>query len=275
MDAFKRQCIALRKQDHTLPEIVRITGRPKTSVYFHIKGIPLSERKQSKIRECATERARVVARARKGKARRPFRTFASWTPELVLLVAHLLFDGGLGNSCVYNNRSVSLVLRVKEYMRLLYDYEPAVYTNPKTKVHRISYHNIALANFLIEKEAELVRQIHTFPQEHQRAFLSAFFDDEGCMDFREKRNLRRVRGYQNDKNILHIVRTLLANFGISAELKGKNEVVISGKENLSTFQQEINFSKGVRINGNRPNSIWKKSIEKRTLLKRAIKSFKS
>lgn len=159
-------------------------------------------------------------------------------------------------------------------MRILYDYVPKRYTNKTTGVHRISYHNVALASFLKEKEKELINGVLEFPLEHQRAFLCAFFDDEGCMDYRKERNLRRVRGYQNDRHILSVVQTSLKRFRISADLKGKNEVVISGRENLSTFQREINFSKGVRINGNRPNSIWKRSIEKRTLLDQAIGSYK-
>ncbi len=63
--------------------------------------------------------------------------------------------------------------------------------------------------------------------------------------------------------------------GINARVVKPNEVVIVGKENLIRFEREINFSPGVYMNGKRSNSRWKKHIEKRELLKRAIKSFKS
>lgn len=274
MNMFKEQCIALRKQDFTLSEIVNVTGRSKTSVYFHIKGISLSIKKQKEIKQNSGERGRRVAAMRKGKALRPFRTFPEWTPELVSLVAHLFFDGGIYKSCVYTNRSRSLLKVVERCMRILYDYVPVTYTDQTTGVHRISYHNVALAAFLREKTIELVRIVQTLPLEHQREFLRAFFDDEGCMDYRKERNLRCVRGYQNDRHILSVVQAVLQKFDISAELKGKNEVVITGKENLRTFQREINFSKGVRINGNRPNSLWGMSLEKRVLLDRAIKSYR-
>jgi hypothetical protein len=274
MNTFKVQCISLRKLDFTLTEIVKKTGRSKTSVYFHIKDIPLSKGKQEQIKRNSGDRGRKVALLRKGKSERPFHTFTVWTPELVSLVAHLIFDGGICKSCVYSNRSRSLLNVVERNMRILYDYVPKRYTNKTTGVHRISYHNVALASFLKEKERELINGVLEFPLEHQRAFLCAFFDDEGCMDYRKERNLRRVRGYQNDRHILSVVQSSLKRFRISADLKGKNEVVISGRENLSTFQREINFSKGVRINGDRPNSIWKRSIEKRTLLDQAIGSYK-
>lgn len=92
------------------------------------------------------------------------------------------------------------------------------------------------------------------------------------MDARSKK--RMVRGYQNDQSVLLIVRELLKNFKIESKLAGRNEVVINGKENLIKFRDEINFSKGVRINPKRTNSLWKKNLEKRKLLDMAIASFK-
>ncbi|MEX0918270.1 MAG: LAGLIDADG family homing endonuclease [Candidatus Paceibacterota bacterium] len=159
-------------------------------------------------------------------------------------------------------------------MKVVYKFAPHTHLNPKTGVHRISYHNVELSAFLKSRSLELLTIISDLPRSFQREFLRAFFDDEGCMDFRIDRNLRRVRGYQNDRKILVLIQRLLSHFGIRAILQGKNEVVISGKENLKKFQKEINFSKGVRINPKRTNSIWKKNLEKRKLLDMAITSFK-
>jgi hypothetical protein len=276
MNAFKRRCIVLRKQDYTLPEIMVVTGRSKGSIYFHIRGIPLSDKKRIEINKANAQRAIKIAGARKGISVRPFKRFNLWDKKLVSLVAHLLFDGEISRvRCVYNNRSQTLLTRVESLMQEVYAYEPRRYINQKTGVKRISYNNVALAAFLKEKSKELLERICTFPLSFQREFLRAFFDDEGCMDFRPQRNLRRVRGYQKDKTILSLVQTLLGNFGMTATLQGKNEVVISGKENLLQFQKEIGFSLGVRINGNRSNSIWKKSLEKRDLLQNAINSFRN
>lgn len=156
----------------------------------------------------------------------------------------------------------------------IYDAPPREYEDKETGVKRVAYYNVALGAYLLQKSDELVRDIGWFPLELQREFLRAFFDDEGCMDFRPLRNVRQIRGYQNEPKLLEAVRTLLARFGIHSRVIKPNEVVISGKENLQRFKEEINFSPGVCINGNRSNSIWKRSLEKRILLDRALNSFR-
>lgn len=276
MNSFKKQCIELRKKDYSLDEIMKLTGRGKSSVYFHIKDIPLSPKKHKEIRRNSGIRARAVSAARRGVSAREYKKFSSWTPELVLLVAHLMFDGEiLKKRCIYNNRSRALTDRVEKLMHGVYDFPPKILTVEQSGVCRLQYFNVELANFLYGKANELQDLILQLEVLCQREFIRAFFDDEGCMDVRLDRNLRRIRGYQKDKSILKLIQKLLKNFDIESKLQGKNEVVISGKENLKRFQKEINFSKGVRLNPRRSNSLWKKDIEKRELLARAIKSFKT
>lgn len=274
MKSFKQTCIDLRKEDHTLNEIVKITGRSKTTIYFHIKGIALSEDKRRQIAENSRKLAIGVASSRRGIALRPFQPFDKWTPELVLLTAHLIFDGEISKTCAYNNRSPALIGRFVVLMKQVYNFPPKRYFNSVTGVVKVCYNNVAMANFFKLKSNELLNCIQKLPVSNQREFLKAFFDDEGCMDFRVIKNKRSIRGYQNDVAILSTVQELLKKFGIDSKLQGRNEVVISGKENLIKFRDEINFSKGVRINPNRTNSLWKKDLEKRKLLDMAIASFK-
>jgi len=274
MRDFKQQCIALRKKDFSIIEIMRITGRPKSSIYTHIHTIPLSAKKQAQVKKASGEHIRQFAIRRKGKSLRPFKPFKAWTPELVLLLGHLLFDGEIQrNACVYNNRSVALITRVESLMREIYDWPPKKIQIVSTGVLRVAYYNVALAHYLHQKSDELLAHIHTLSREYKREFLRAFFDDEGCMNFRNK--TRRIRGYQKDVAILKLIQKLLSEFDILSHIEKPNEVVISGKENLIMFQKEIDFSRGVRINGKRSNSIWKQSLEKREILRRAITSFKS
>lgn len=275
MKSFKQTCIALRKKDYTLNEIMRVTGRAKSSIYPHICDIPLSARKKLQIKKAAAEHIRTFPKMRKGKSVRPFKKFSHWTPETTLLVSHLLFDGEIGHTrCVYNNRSEALIERVEKLMRYIYAFEPRRSKNTE-HVLRLSYYNVALSNYLKEKSILLLQNIHALSRECQREFLRAFFDDEGCIHFRRSDNHRRIRGYQNDKMILKTVKEILNNFNIAAKLHEPNEVVITGKDNLIKFQKEINFSSGVRVNGKRSNSIWKESLEKREILAKAIASFKS
>ncbi|MBI2610619.1 LAGLIDADG family homing endonuclease [Candidatus Kaiserbacteria bacterium] len=159
-------------------------------------------------------------------------------------------------------------------MKRIYPASPRRYINTHTGVSRISYFNVSLGEYIKEKSVHLLRAIPSMSVELKRAFLQSFFDDEGCVNFRPHRNHRRIRGYQKDVAILSVVKRLLADFYIESRIQLPNEIVIIGKENFLKFQKEIDFSPGVRINGKRSNSIWKKSLEKRELLERAIASYK-
>ncbi len=274
--SFREQCIDLRKKGYSIIKIMEATGRAKSSIHTHIKDIPLSEDRKRQIRIASGNRIRKFAIARKGKSARSFRTFDTWSAGTVLLVAHLLFDGEIVRTrCVYNNRSEALIERVEILMRELYDFEPKRYLNQLTGVYRISYHNVMLGAYVGKKSVSLLREIKGMSLELKREFTRAFFDDEGCMDYRPKESRRNIRGYQKDVRILKIIKKLLLDLHIRAKIIPPNEVVISGKENLMRFEREINFSPGVYMNGNRSNSRWKKHVEKRELLKQAIASFKS
>ena len=275
MVTFKDRCLELRERGFTLAEIVRATKRPKTSVYFHIRGIRLSEDRLSALRKVATERICSYSTARKGKSEKAFTRQKHWTPATVLLIAHLIFDGEIRRAGIYNNRSKALLDQVERCMKSIYSYGPTRYTNTKTGVSRISFYNVELATYLSELALELKLKIPKMPLRFQREFLRAFFDDEGCIDFRPESNRRKVRGYQKDVRILKLVQMLLSRFYIASQVVFTNEVVISGKENLQRFEKEVNFSPGIYMNGGRRNSRWKKDIEKRVLLRRAITSFKS
>ena len=197
MGAFSEKCIALRLQGHTLGEIVRITGRPKTSIYTHIRDLPLSPDRWRAIHESNGKHIRKFAIARKGKSLRGYRTFSDWNKGLVLLVAHLIFDGEIRrDGCCYNNRNGALVERVESLMKEIYEFQPRRYRNTLTGVVRIGYYNVALSAYIKEKAKDLLRHIASMHKDLKREFLRAFFDDEGCMDFRAVRNVRQIRGYQ-------------------------------------------------------------------------------
>ena len=206
MKSFKEQCIDLRKKDKTLNEIVKITSRSKTTVYFHIKDIPLSEKKKKEISENTRQRALEISGSRRGIALKSYKKFKSWTPDMVSLTAHLIFDGELRRStCGYSNRSIALINRVKTLFQEIYDYPPRKHFDSRSGVHKIYYHNVELGNFMIFKAEELTQKIAKLSLTCQKEFIRAFFDDEGCMDVRLKYNKRTIRGYQNDVEILKII----------------------------------------------------------------------
>src|ERR1700690_4419448 len=152
MNSFKKVCIQLRKKDHSLLEIATLTGRPKTSVYHHIKHIPLSSGRILVGRQKNITHLRKISLARKGKSSRVFKTFTNWDEKTVNLVAHLLFDGEIkNNGCIYNNRNLPLLQEVQGGMRHIYAFPPSRYLNALTGVSRIAYFNVALSAYIKEK----------------------------------------------------------------------------------------------------------------------------
>lgn len=273
--SFKSTCLRLRRQGYSLVEISKHTGRPKTSVYFHIKGTSLPQERLQHWR--AEGRKRIIAynlnrRGKSVQGRTPT-PFTSWNPDLVMLVAHYTFDGEVRRTvCAYTNTSSALIERVTTLTRLVYPYPPK--TRCRNGVHSISYFNVELASLLQEKRAVLLATIERMGTEHRRAFLRAFFDDEGCVTFHPKRRTRLVRGYQYDEDLRALVRRLLQSFGVETrEDRTAQAVVVSGRSNLERFAQEIGFSEGVYMGGTRKNSVLRKRVEKRVLLNAMLHSF--
>ena len=103
--------------------------------------------------------------------------------------------------------------------------------------------------------------------------MKAFFDDEGNVYY--SKSTRRVRGYQKSRQRLESIRDLLTSFGINGRInKHGTYVEIAGRENLKKFSQDINFSPKIYLNPKRKNSIWRRKISKRRLLKLSIDSYR-
>ncbi|MBI3305001.1 hypothetical protein HYZ80_01595 [Candidatus Parcubacteria bacterium] len=274
-NGFREACRRLRTDGATLGEIVAATRRPKSSVYFHIQDIKLSEEFREAQYERATKRIIEFNESRRGKSaagRHPV-PFTVWTVPFVELVSHLLFDGEISrNACVYTNRNRMLIQRVARLMRRVYDHQPRELESTPG-VYRISYYNVELAAYLQGKADELLQRISIAPQELKLTFLRSFFDDEGSVYFIRRKRL--VRGYQHNDSILKLVQQLLKDFSIKSKTDKKyHEIVISGREHLERFSAEINFSPSVAVNPDRKNSIWRRPLEKREILRVALASYR-
>lgn len=265
----------MRKRGLSLNQIVARTKRPKTSVYFHIKDIPLSKKRMREIRHATIQRFTNYSVGIKGKSRlnRHPIPFTKWTATLVSLVGHLIFDGEIKyGGCIYTNRNSVLLDHVCECMKAVYIFPPKKYES-LPGVFKLGYHNVELGSFFKAKARELIREILDMNIKLQRTFLCSFFDDEGSIYFIGNR--RAVRGYQHDSNILMLVQELLKNLGVESRVDTKyNEITITRRENIESFAREINFTAGVCVNGNRSNSVWKESLEKRVILRNALASYK-
>ena len=261
MNTFKQRCIKLRKQDHTLDEIADITDRPRTSVYYHIQDIPLSAERRKQANAYNRRKRKEGHEEYWRKQRASFKEFDEWNEKRVFLVSHLMFDGELfSRGCHYHNRNDVLVNRVQECMQDIYEKPPKT-RRQSNGVTSILYHHAPLHNFLKQKGKTLKEGVADFKPALQNAFLQAFFDDEGCMDYKPETSRRRVRGYQNNMEVLELLQKLLSNFSINSTIRENtcNEIVISRRKNLKNFQEKINFSPGVKINSDRANSVWNES----------------
>jgi intein/homing endonuclease len=281
MTSFGKRCRKLRRQNKTLPEIMEITGRPKTSVYYHIKNIPLSEEKRKEVEAKTVKKLRKHSKDKKGRSKlgRSPNTFNKWTESRAMLIGHLLFDGEVERGyCKYSSSHGVLVNRVVELTQTeMYPYHPKRRVDSRTEVIEVAFYNVELGTYVLKKQKNLLNKITELSPDNQLAFLTAFFDDEGCIDFKPETSRRRVRGYQNGMEVLEIVQKLLSNFSINSTIRENtcNEIVISRRKNLKKFQEKINFSPGVKINSDRANSVWNESLEKREILARAINSYQT
>ena len=271
-----KQIKQLRNDGLTLMEIVHKTGLSKTTIFHHVKNIPKSKYLKEKLRLIKIRAQKIGANMRRGKTIKKYSFLKpeKWDLGLINLIAHFLFDGEIRRTWLaYNNRSPVLIENVLESMKKYFnvsDYKK--YNNITTGVVRIAYHHVEIASFVRKKADELLDYIPHAPFEHKISFLKAFFDDEGSITFRK--NKRIVRGYQHSLEILNIVKKLLVDLEIESKIDKKYfELYIYQKNNLLKFQKLINFTSGIKVNGNRSNSIWKKNLEKRKILKMAINSY--
>lgn len=262
-------------------DIVKIKRVPKITLYEWIRDIKLSAKAQEKIRKNYI--AKIIER-NKTEKNFGFKRIKiknkpkKWSKDLVDLVAHFLFDGAITKyACVYSSRNKSQINKMQSLMKKNFHLMPR--TRVKTsEVIDISYYRLDLAKYIKEKAEKLLENILTMSKCKKRIFLQAFFDDEGCVGYANnpQRKIRRIRGYQHSKNILKLVQLLLKEFYIASYIdKRFTEITIGGKENLLKFQKNINFSPNIFINPERKNALWKTKIDKRTILQKAIASYKS
>lgn len=277
---IREKCQNLRRRGYSLNEIVSITKIPKTTVHSWVsRDVILSPQARHRIIK------RIISGCIKGNTSpnraslQPFSEPKKWNPDLVAIVAHFLFDGyprgrtAKSDGYVYCSRNLSQLNRMKKIMKRTFNLDAHPY-EVGNGVIRHNYYSVKLAKWINNVEEKLLTYIEKAPIEEKRAFLKAFFDDEGSINFYHNRS-RRVNGCQYSLRVLKIIQNLLKNFDIISQInKRETDIYISGRENLIKFKNEVNFSSNIFINPNRKGSYWKFKIDKRTILKKAISSYK-
>lgn len=270
----KSRCRRLRHQGFSIGAIATRLALSESTVHWHVKDIVLTEVQRNRLREQWRLRMVEVNGRRRGIALKPIKfEKPSWSAELVHLIAHLEFDGRVDRyGCFYYNRSHEQVLHVQQLFKDLLGPELRLRLRPN-EVWVASYYNVEVADWLSNCANELLAVLKK-QKEWQRIWLRALFDDEGHIHFAGSK--RRVRASQDKFEVLKTARRFLKDFGIQAHIDlAAKAVEIRGRAHLQKFQQEINFSSDIRINGNRKNGVWHEHAEKRDLLERALSSYRA
>lgn len=271
------KCRDLRSRGSSLGEIASLTNVPKTTVYDYVRDIILTDEQREQIEIRRKEQAKAKPNHRKGKcvSGRSILKPSFWSDDIVHIIAHFMFDGGIGKyGCRYYSKDKFQIVHVKNLVKKIFGINP-LHRIRDDGVRVLSFYNVELADYVKEKKKEIFHYIgNGAPKRQKKVFLQAFFDDEGNVYYK-KRDQRRIRGYQNSYLILKRIKGLLEDFGICGRInKAETEVEITGRSNLVKFWNEINFSSGIYMNPHRKNSIWKEKIEKREILELALKSYK-
>lgn len=273
---IKKTCRALREQGFSLNSIMAKTRLPKSTVYGYMEGIELTQDQKNEILRRRKELLRNRTNPRKGTCSpgRNINKPLGWDPKVINVVAHFMFDGHVRKSgCTYYNRSKSQIERLKRLINQIFGIKPILRTRADGVIV-MAFHNVEFAAYIKEKISETFSYLKAkATKAEKRAFLKAFFDDEGNIYYNHN-DKRRVRGYQKSREILEKIAHLLEEFGIKARIDMHSKAVeITARENLVAFAREINFSPLICVNPNRKNTIWQEEIEKREILRMAVSSY--
>lgn len=223
----KQNCRLLRSKGLSINEIKSITGLPKTTIYERVKNLS-SENIKNKMKQKMRANALKV-NAKRIYSRRIVLKPTKWSKDLIFIVAHFMFDGEiLHHRCVYTNRSKKLIGSMKRAMERVFGINPIIKIRPDG-VTGIVYHYTDLAKFIDKKSREILKYILKAEKREKRIFLKAFFDDEGCISF--KQNIKKIRGFQHSQRILKLIQYLLKEFNIPSRLNNRfTEIVNIWKE---------------------------------------------
>ncbi len=273
---FKKVSRRLRKQGFSLATIMVETKLPKSTAYGYIEDIELTKDQRAEINRKRNEVSRNRINPRKGICLpgRHIKRLLGWNPQIIHVVAHFMFDGHVRDSgCTYYNRSKYQIEHLKNLINQVFGIKPVLQLRTDG-VMVMAFHNVEFGAYMKERINKIFPYLKTkATREEKRIFLKTFFDDEGNIYYNRK-DKRRVRGYQDSREILQNIAFLLKEFGIIARVDMHSKAVeFSGRENLMIFMHEINFSPLIFINPKRKNTIWQKEIEKREILEKAISSY--
>ncbi len=180
------------------------------------------------------------------------------------LIAYLLSDGGIykgGDNGLYIFLTSKDKTLINDFKEILVFYGLKPYVRLSTRAYEIRVGNKKLAQKLLNKcktfrtlkysnnkypEIEIPKEILT-DKKLAKEFLKVFASCEGYVKFNKRKwTTRRITIGCSHPELSNYLIQLIGLLGISTT-KRKTEVVISGKENIVKFQNEIGFIKGTKV----------------------------
>lgn len=271
---MKERCRRLRRRGYSIGHIASELKLSESTVHWHVKDIVLTVDQRERLRR---QKRMLMAHVNARRRGRPLHPVVfnrpAWSKDLVHLIAHLSFDGRVDRyGCYYYSRNYAQVSHVKEALEALLEIAPKL-RQRSNGMWVVSYCNVAVADWLHQRESELLGVIRSRPA-WRLQWLQSFFDDEGHMHY--VRSHRRVRASQKDRSVLRLAKSFLEEIGMRCRVDHKARAVeVTGRHNLEAFRRHINFSNGLCINGQRKNGHWHQDVSKRELLNLALSSYRS
>ncbi len=270
------QCINLRRSGGSILGICQETGLSKSTVFFYIKDIILPQTILKKFRQNSRKATILSNRERVGRSRRLNRisTCPLLSPELVRLVAHFIFDGSLiRHQAVYYNRCLKIVVEQDKWVKKEFALKGRI--SLSGEVYRLVINSVEFVNLITYYKSVIIDRLEDLSLEYKIAFLQSFFDDEGSVYMSTTGKTRRVRGYQNNIEILELILNLLKDINIVASIsKSGTYLEIRQRASLQLFQTIVSFSPHLMMNEKRRNSIYKMNIRKVDILQTIIDSYR-
>jgi intein/homing endonuclease len=204
------------------------------------------------------------------------------------IIVHCMFDGWMfikrgqkkGYYIGYSNTNEVLLSQFKSDMAEVYELTrgservnnkgvPFVeYGSKGSVMDLLNTTGVQSVSMLNNRVPEPIRKA---PEDIKKAFLRAFFDDEGRVVYVPETFGRRIAATSIKSNIRSDAINLLSEIGIPAHEIGV-DVIIFGKKNLENFLKLVGFTPGVKVKRKRENSRWY-GYEKNELIKLMLSSY--
>lgn len=191
---------------------------------------------------------------------------------MVRFISHCLFDGWISCNAKrgvyrigYSNKTHVLIEQFINDVKILYGIDLRSKARERKGVHEVEFFSKLITddvlNIISLRKVFLRDSFSVLLADKKLSVvvLRAFWDDEGTVDFYSRKRLtRKLRVRCSNKLLREQMLRLHKSLGINAsEEYDKKGIIISNRDGIRMFRDEIGFTRGVKVlNGNMRSSTW-------------------